>query len=41
LITGWGRWLELRLPSAGRLLGRIWPVAFTLIGLSLLLYREG
>src|SRR5262249_35285681 len=41
MITGWGRWLELRLPSAGRLPGRIWPLAFTLIGLSLLFYREG
>ena len=41
MITGWGRWVELRLPSAGRLAGRIWPLAFTLIGLSLLFYREG
>jgi hypothetical protein len=31
----------LRLPQpAGRLPGRIWPLAFTLIGVSLILYRE-
>ena len=41
MITGWSRWLELRLPApSGRLAGRIWPVAFTLIGVSLILYRE-
>jgi putative copper resistance protein D len=41
MITGWARWLELRLsPPAGRLAGRIWPLAFTLIGVSLILYRE-
>jgi putative copper resistance protein D len=41
MITGWARWLELRLPApVGRLPGRIWPLAFTLIGLSLILYRE-
>ena len=41
MITGWSRWLELRLPpSAGRLPGQIWPLAFTLIGVSLILYRE-
>jgi putative copper resistance protein D len=41
LVAGWGRWLELRLaPGDGRLAGRVWPVAFMLIGLLLLLYRE-
>jgi hypothetical protein len=41
MITGWSRWLELRLPApSGGLAGRIWPVAFTLIGVSLILYRE-
>jgi putative copper resistance protein D len=41
MITGWSRWLELRLPApSGSLAGRIWPVAFTLIGVSLILYRE-
>ncbi len=41
MITGWSRWLELRLPTpSGRLAGRIWPIAFTLIGVSLILYRE-
>jgi putative copper resistance protein D len=41
MITGWSRWLELRLPApSGRLAGHIWPVAFTLIGVSLILYRE-
>jgi putative copper resistance protein D len=41
MVTGWARWLELRLPAAsGRLGGRVWPVAFTLIGVSLILYRE-
>jgi putative copper resistance protein D len=41
MITGWARWLELRLPPpGGRLAGRIWPLAFTLVGVSLILYRE-
>jgi putative copper resistance protein D len=41
MVTGWSRWLELRLPgSSGRLTGRVWPIAFTLIGVSLILYRE-
>jgi len=41
MVTGWSRWLELRLPpSAGRLPGRIWPIAFSLIGVALILYRE-
>jgi putative copper resistance protein D len=41
MIVGWGRWLELRLPSGeGRLPGRVWPVAFALIGVLLIFYRE-
>ena len=41
LATGWGRWLELRLPSpAGRLPGWMWAGSFTLIGLLLVFYRE-
>ena len=41
MITGWSRWLELRLPGASsRVAGRIWPIAFTLVGVSLILYRE-
>jgi copper resistance protein D len=41
MVTGWSRWLELRLPpSASRLPGRIWPLAFTLVGMALILYRE-
>jgi putative copper resistance protein D len=41
MILGWGRWLELRLPpQAGRFPGRIWPLAFTLVGVVLVLYRE-
>jgi len=41
IVTGWGRWLELRLPApAGRMPRRIWAWAFTLVGVVLLLYRE-
>jgi putative copper resistance protein D len=41
MVVGWGRWLELRLSSReSRLPGRIWPVAFTLIGVLLIIYRE-
>lgn len=41
MIAGWGRWLELRLsPKEGRLPSQIWPVAFTLIGVLLVFYRE-
>jgi len=41
IITGWGRWLELRLPPpAGRRPAWIWPLALTLVGVSLILYRE-
>src|SRR5881628_36634 len=40
-FTGWGRWLELRLPAAGRAPGWIWRGCFTAVGLILLFYREG
>ena len=41
MMAGWGRWLELRLPpQAARLPGRIWPLAFTLVGVVLVFYRE-
>ncbi len=39
--AGWARWLELRLdPPGSRVAGWAWPVAFVLIGLMLLGYRE-
>jgi putative copper resistance protein D len=40
-FAGWGRWLELRLPVAGRAPGWIWRTCFTAVGLILLFYREG
>ncbi|MGH7356819.1 MAG: CopD family protein [Candidatus Rokuibacteriota bacterium] len=41
IATGWGRWLELRLPALqGAWPGRLWPWAFALVGLVLVLYRE-
>ena len=40
-FAGWGRWLELRLPAAGRAPGWIWRGCFTAVGLILLFYREG
>jgi putative copper resistance protein D len=42
VMAGWSRWLELRLPAPrGRVLGRVWPICFILIGAILLNYREG
>jgi len=39
--AGWARWLELRLePPASRRAGWVWPLAFVLVGLILLDYRE-
>ncbi len=39
--AGWARWLEIRLdPPGNRIAGWVWPVAFVLIGLMLLEYRE-
>ena len=41
MIVGWGRWLELRSsPREGQFRARSWPVAFTLIGVLLIIYRE-
>ena len=41
VVSGWGRWLELRLPREDqRLPGWIWSTAFVMIGLTLLFYRE-
>jgi putative copper resistance protein D len=41
VMAGWSRWLEIRLPvDPTRLLSRIWPLCFTLIGAVLILYRE-
>ena len=41
VTAGWARWLELRLPAPGnRVAGWLWPVAFILVGLVLLGYRE-
>ena len=39
-FAGWGRWLELRLPDAGRWPAWTWRVCFTAVGLLLLFYRE-
>jgi putative copper resistance protein D len=41
VFVGWGRWLEIRLPSRdNRLPGWVWAVALSLLGLILLFYRE-
>ena len=41
IASGWGRWLELRLPGrGGRIAGWVWPVCFVLVGVILLWYRE-
>lgn len=41
MMVGWGRWLELRLaPREARIPSQIWPVAFALIGVLLIFYRE-
>jgi copper resistance protein D len=39
-LIGWGRWLELRLPGAGRGPGWLWTLGLIAIGLILLVYRE-
>jgi putative copper resistance protein D len=39
-FAGWARWLELRLPDAGRPAGWLWIACFASIGLLLLVYRE-
>ncbi len=41
VTAGWARWLELRLPApSNRFAAWTWPVAFVLVGLVLLAYRE-
>ncbi|HTO52564.1 MAG TPA: CopD family protein [Myxococcota bacterium] len=42
VAAGWSRWLEVRLPGspAARRASWIWPTAFALVGLLLILYRE-
>jgi copper resistance protein D len=40
-FAGWGRWLELRLPDAGRAPGWLWTACLTAVGLILVVYREG
>jgi len=39
-FAGWARWLELRLPEAGPVAGRVWPACLTAVGLLLLVYSE-
>lgn len=42
VFTGWGRWLELRLPPPeNRLPGWVWTISLILLGALLLVYREG
>jgi copper resistance protein D len=41
ITAGWSRWLELRLDGrASRIAAWIWPAAFVLVGVVLLIYRE-
>jgi len=41
ITAGWARWLELRLgPPGDRIASWVWPVAFVLVGIVLLIYRE-
>jgi putative copper resistance protein D len=41
ITAGWARWLELRLEDrASRVAAWVWPAAFVVVGLLLLLYRE-
>jgi putative copper resistance protein D len=39
-FMGWGRWLELRLPGAGRGPGWLWTVCLIAVGVILVVYRE-
>jgi putative copper resistance protein D len=39
-FAGWGRWLELRLPGAGRWPGWLWTLCLVAVGLILVVYRE-
>ena len=40
VFCGWGRWVELRLPEAGRAPGWLSTLCFTAVGLILVVYRE-
>lgn len=41
VMAGWSRWLELRLDGESKkIAGFVWPVAFMLVGLMLVFYRE-
>ncbi|HVM78536.1 MAG TPA: CopD family protein [Stellaceae bacterium] len=41
ITAAWARWLELRLgPPGDRIAAWVWPVAFVLVGVVLLIYRE-
>lgn len=41
ITAGWARWLELRLEArASRIAAWVWPIAFVVVGVILLLYRE-
>jgi putative copper resistance protein D len=40
-FAGWARWLEVRLPGAGRTPGWVWRGCLVTVGLILLFYREG
>ncbi len=41
VTAGWARWLELRLdPPGNRIAGWIWPIAFVLVGVILIIYHE-
>jgi copper resistance protein D len=39
-FSGWGRWVELRLPEAGRAPGWLSTLCLTAVGLILVVYRE-
>jgi putative copper resistance protein D len=40
-MAGWARWLELRQGGRpSRIAAWVWPIAFVLIGMILLNYRE-
>jgi putative copper resistance protein D len=39
-FAGWARWLELRLPGAGRGPGWLWTACLIAVGLLLVVYRE-
>jgi putative copper resistance protein D len=42
LVAGWARWLEVRLPDAGGgVPERVWSLALVVVGILLLMYREG